>query len=95
MLVYTLVQELINLIKDGYGDYTSGQVLTWGWSVLIIVAIVGIILVSVKYRATAVLDGVPGSDFGVPVGTRDTKAPNQFTVGAAAGQTSQKESDRS
>ena len=95
VLVYTLVQELINLIKDGYGDYTSGQVLTWGWSVLIIVAIIGIILVSVKYRATAVLDGVPGSDFGVPVGTRDTKAPNQFTVGAAAGQASQKESDRS
>ncbi|HIW91429.1 MAG TPA: sodium-dependent transporter [Candidatus Corynebacterium avicola] len=96
VLIYTLVQELITLIQDGYGDYTSGQVFTWGWSVLIIIAIAGIVFISVKYRATAVLDGVPGSDFGVPVGTHDAKAPNQFLVGSAAGQKdAQKESDRS
>jgi NSS family neurotransmitter:Na+ symporter len=98
VLIYTLAQEVYNLITDGYEDYTYGQIFAWGWMVLIIILIVGLCLVAKKYRASAVLDGVPGSDFGVPVGTRDAKAPNQFIVGAEVAQKAQqaqKEGDRS
>jgi NSS family neurotransmitter:Na+ symporter len=53
-------------------------------------------MVFVKYKNARVLDGVPGSDFGVPVGTRDAKAPNRFaTAAATATTTTEKEGDRS
>lgn len=97
VLTYTLVKEVINLIKDGYEDYTSGQVFGLGWMVLIIIAIAGVAMVFVKHKNVRVLDGVPGSDFGVPVGTRDAKAPNRFATAAAttAATTTGKEGDRS
>jgi NSS family neurotransmitter:Na+ symporter len=103
VLIYTLVKEVINLISDGYEEYTAGQVFTWGWMVLIIIALAAVALAFTKHKNLAtVLDGVPGSDFGVPVGTRDAKAPNRFLVQAgkagaagAAGTTTSQEGDLS
>ncbi|AGP31201.1 sodium-dependent transporter [Corynebacterium terpenotabidum] len=97
VLIYTLSKEVYNLITDGYEEYTSGQVFTWGWMVLIIIAVAGFSLTFVSFQnKAAVLDGVPGSDFGVPVGTRDADAPNRFQVEAEkAAATTDKEGDRS
>jgi NSS family neurotransmitter:Na+ symporter len=83
VLIYTLVKEVINILSDGYEDYSGGQVFTWGWMVLIIIALAAVVLIFVSFKNKAmVLDGVPGSDFGVPVGTRDATAPNRFLVDA-------------
>lgn len=96
VLIYTLVKEVINLISDGYEDYTSGQVFGLGWMVLIIIALGAVALVFMKYQNARVLDGVPGSDFGVPVGTRDASEPNRFAATAdPAAASAQKEGDRS
>ncbi|QGU04167.1 sodium-dependent transporter [Corynebacterium comes] len=65
VLGFTLVQELINLIKEPYGGYTTGQVALYGWLVLAAIVVGAFVFSLVPWRGDQPLNGPPGSDFGV------------------------------
>lgn len=65
VLGYTLLQELINLIKEPYGGYSSVQVAAFGWVVIGIIVIAAFFLSVVPWRGSLSLVGPPGSDFGI------------------------------
>ena len=82
VLLYTMVSEIIGLIKEPYEGYATGQITTYGWLVLAIIAIAAIVMTIVPFRQGIHLDGVPGSDYGVPSFGRKNNEPN--TLAAAA-----------
>lgn len=65
VLGFTLIQELISLIKEPYGDYSQQQIMLYGWGVLGVILAVSFMLTVVPWRGTQLLTGPPGSDFGV------------------------------
>ncbi|PRQ12259.1 sodium-dependent transporter [Corynebacterium sp. 13CS0277] len=82
VLGYTLLQELGTLISEGYGggDYSTTQVVTWGWCVLGIVVLGSLIMTVVPWRGDVSLVGPPGSDFGVdPDLQRTIDIPQKYT----------------
>jgi NSS family neurotransmitter:Na+ symporter len=82
ILTFTLLSELGTLLSEGYGGYATNQVFTWGWLLLIVIALVGVAMHYVPFRRTSlVLDGTPGSDFGVPPGGRARGASNPLAAG--------------
>lgn len=65
VLGFTLIQELISLIQEPYGGYTTAQVALYGWLVLAVILIGALVFSLVPWRGNIPLDGPPGSDFGV------------------------------
>ncbi|MGO1950062.1 MAG: sodium-dependent transporter, partial [Mycobacteriaceae bacterium] len=81
ILTMTLGIEVSNLLDEGYGGHQDNQVFTWGWLVIIVIAVAAVILHLFPYRRSSlVLDGVPGSDFGVPSGGRAPGTPNPLAA---------------
>ena len=65
VLGYTLLQELISLIKEPYGGYSHTQVLLYGWGVLAVVVLGSFMISVMPWKGNQPLQGPPGSDFGV------------------------------
>jgi NSS family neurotransmitter:Na+ symporter len=85
ILTFTLLSEVSTLLDEGYGGYQDNQVFTWGWLLIIIMAVAAVIMHVVPYRRRSlVLDGTPGSDFGVPPGGRGRGIPNPLAGGSTA-----------
>lgn len=79
VLGFTLIQELVTLVKEPYGGYTGVQIALYGWAVLAIIVISSLTLSILPWRGTARLDGPPGSDFGVdPYLRRTIREPRRF-----------------
>ncbi|MDO5097160.1 MAG: sodium-dependent transporter [Corynebacterium sp.] len=79
VLGFTLIQELVTLVKKPYGDYSVAQVAIYGWGVLGFIVISSLIMSMLKWPAGLPLDGPPGSDFGIePELERLPQVPRQF-----------------
>ncbi|AKE41752.1 SNF family Na+-dependent transporter [Corynebacterium kutscheri] len=79
VLGVTLVQELISLINEPYGGYSTAQVGWFGWGVLAIILVVAFLLSLVSWPDNLPLEGPPGSDFGVdPDFSRTPQVPKQY-----------------
>lgn len=65
VLGYILSNELIGLIKETYGGYTSTQVAIFGWAVLGVILILSLLCSLMPWRGSLSLSGPPGSDFGI------------------------------
>ncbi|MGO1381383.1 MAG: sodium-dependent transporter [Corynebacterium sp.] len=83
ILTFTLLSVVATLLDEGYGGYADNQVFTWGWLVIIVVLVAGIIMHLIPFtRRSMVLDGTPGSDFGVPPGGRARGVSNPLADAA-------------
>ncbi|AKK05472.1 SNF family Na+-dependent transporter [Corynebacterium mustelae] len=79
VLGFTLIQELITLVKKPYGDYTVAQVAIYGWGVLAFIVVSSLIMSMIKWPTGLPVDGPPGSDFGIePELERLPQVPRQF-----------------
>lgn len=79
VLGYFLLQELISLIKEPYGGYTTSQVAIYGWGTLGTILVVSLIMSSLAWPKGLPIDGPPGSDFGIePEISRVPQVPRQF-----------------
>lgn len=79
VLGFTLVQELINLIKEPYEGYSSSQLILFGWGVLALIAAFAFMMSVIPWRGISRIDGPPGSDFGVePDPERPYHRPRKF-----------------
>ncbi|GAB3694564.1 sodium-dependent transporter [Corynebacterium nasicanis] len=79
VLGFTLAQELISLVKEPYGGYTTAQVAIYGWAVLALIAINAFAFSLMPWRGNLRLDGPPGSDFGVdPELRRELRTPRKY-----------------
>ncbi|AZA13186.1 sodium-dependent transporter [Corynebacterium choanae] len=65
VLGYSLIQELITLIKEPYGGYAPAQINMFGWGVLGFIIVSAFVLSVIPWRGNLALEGPPGSDFGV------------------------------
>ncbi|ALC05439.1 putative sodium-dependent transporter [Corynebacterium deserti GIMN1.010] len=65
VLGFTLFQELITLINEPYGGYTLLQNGLFGWGVLGVILVVAFVMPLVAWPKGTLVDGPPGSDFGV------------------------------
>nr|WP_260444130.1 sodium-dependent transporter [Corynebacterium bovis] len=82
-LAYMLVNELITLIREPYEGYAQSQLVTYGWAVLAVIVIAAVVLTAVSFRGSTTLDGLPGSDFGVPPRGRPKGTPNPLATASA------------
>lgn len=82
-LAYMLVMKLIELTNEPYGggDYTSSQLLLYGWAVIGAIVVFGFIMPFLPYKKGTHLDGVPGSDYGVPAKGRPAGQANPLAGG--------------
>jgi len=79
VLGFTLAQELISLIKEPYGGYTTAQIAIYGWAVLALIGINALVFSIVPWRGNLPLNGPPGSDFGVdPEVRRELRPPRKY-----------------
>ncbi|AJE32763.1 methionine and alanine importer large subunit [Corynebacterium humireducens NBRC 106098 = DSM 45392] len=79
VLGFTLAQELISLIQEPYGGYTTTQIAIYGWAVLALIGINALVFSLVPWRGNLPLNGPPGSDFGVdPEVHRELHAPRKY-----------------
>ena len=78
-----LVNELITLIREPYEGYAQSQLVTYGWAVLAVIVIAAVVLTAVSFRGSTTLDGLPGSDFGVPPRGRPKGTPNPLATASA------------
>jgi len=79
VLGFTLAQELISLIKEPYGGYTTAQIAIYGWAVLALIGINALVFSLVPWRGNLPLNGPPGSDFGVdPEVRREIRPPRKY-----------------
>lgn len=81
VLIYFLVQEIITLVKEPYGDYESSMLGIYGWGVLGIIAVFSIVFTFLPFRKGIVINGVPSSDYGVPAKGRKKNEPNPLASG--------------
>ncbi|APT84458.1 sodium-dependent transporter [Corynebacterium aquilae] len=82
VLGYTLLQELMTLVREGYGggDYSNTQLIMWGWGVLAVILVGSFMLSVMPWRGEVSLIGPPGSDFGVdPDMERTIEIPQKYT----------------
>lgn len=80
VLGFTLIQELITLVREGYGGYTTGQVALYGWAVIALIVLLAMALSIIPWRGDTPLNGPPGSDFGVDPDIRRTvREPRRYT----------------
>lgn len=61
----TLALELTSLINEPYGGYTDLQNGLFGWGVLAVILVAAFLLPMVSWPKGTLVDGPPGSDFGV------------------------------
>ncbi|GAA1472862.1 sodium-dependent transporter [Corynebacterium felinum] len=79
VLGFTLFQELVSLIKEPYGGYTTAQVAIYGWAVVGVIVGAGFIMSMLSWPKGLPIDGPPGSDFGIePELERIPQVPRQF-----------------
>lgn len=79
VLAFTLVQELISLVKEPYGGYTSAQVTAFGWCVLAIIIVSSLLLSVAPWKGDTPIVGPPGSDFGIdPDLKREIAEPQKY-----------------
>ena len=79
VLGYTLIQELITLIKEPYGGYPAAQVAIFGWGVIGVIVVAAVILSALAWPRGMPIDGPPGSDFGIePDPRREPHTPRQY-----------------
>lgn len=79
VLAFTLVQELISLVKEPYGGYTSAQVTAFGWCVLAIIIVSSLLLSVAPWKGDTPIVGPPGSDFGIdPDLKREIVEPQKY-----------------
>ncbi|RNE48503.1 sodium-dependent transporter [Corynebacterium alimapuense] len=79
VLGFTLIQELISLVQEPYGGYTTTQIALYGWGVLAFIVLAALGLSLMPWRGKLPLDGPPGSDFGVdPYLSRTLREPRRF-----------------
>lgn len=84
VLGFTLAQELISLVQETYGGYSTTQVAIYGWAVLALILINALAFSLVPWRGNLRLDGPPGSDFGVdPEVRRELHEPRKYGTPAA------------
>lgn len=81
VLLYTVVSEVISLIKEPYEGYATSQISVYGWLVLGIILVGAIIMTAVPFRPGVYVDGIPGSDYGVPMHGRAKNTPNPLASG--------------
>ena len=80
VLGFTLIQELITLVREGYGGYTAGQVALYGWAVIALIVLLAMALSIIPWRGDTPLNGPPGSDFGVDPDIRRTvREPRRYS----------------
>ncbi len=65
VLGFTLVQELITLAQEPYGGYTTTQVAWFGWGVIAVIIVLAIVGPMIPWPTGTLVEGPPGSDFGV------------------------------
>lgn len=82
VLLYTMISEIIGLLKEPYEGYGTAQITTYGWLVLAVIVIAAIVMTIVPFRQGVHVNGIPGSDYGVPKFGRKKNEPN--TLAAAA-----------
>lgn len=86
VLGYTLLQELISLIREPYEGYSLAQLGWYGWGVLAVIGVSSLLLALIPWRNGTSLIGPPGSDFGVdPDNERTIDRPRKYTPRRAAG----------
>lgn len=79
VLGFTLFQELLTLIKEPYGGYSSTQVWLFGWGVLVAIALLAVVMTALAWPKNLPVDGPPGSDFGIePVISRTPGKPRPY-----------------
>ncbi|MFP7366388.1 sodium-dependent transporter [Corynebacterium callunae] len=65
VLGYNLLQELITLVDEPYGGYTLLQNGLYGWGVIGLIVVLAIVGPLIPWPQGTLVDGPPGSDFGV------------------------------
>lgn len=86
VLGYTLLQELISLIREPYEGYSTSQLGWYGWGVLAVIGVSSLLLALIPWQNGTSLIGPPGSDFGVdPDSERTIDRPRKYTPRRAAG----------
>ncbi|MDO5076431.1 sodium-dependent transporter [Corynebacterium sp.] len=86
VLGYTLLQELINLIREPYEGYSASQLGLYGWGVLAVITLGSLLASVLPWNNGVSLVGPPGSDFGVDPDTERTiDRPRKYIPRRAAG----------
>lgn len=83
VLGFTLIQEIISLVKEPYEGYSTTQIAFWGWGVLAVIVGLAFAFSVMPWREQGLpLSGPPGSDFGVnPEAKRKLAKPRHYVPG--------------
>ncbi|MDO5731439.1 sodium-dependent transporter [Corynebacterium sphenisci] len=65
VLGFTLLQEILERIREPYEGYSAAQLGWFGWGVIAVIVVGALIMTVAPWRGEHYLDGPPGSDFGV------------------------------
>ena len=82
-LIIMLVLEVKSMLAEPYEGYASAQLNLYGWGVVAVIIVAGIILSILPYNKKTITDGIPGSNFGVPPKGRKKGEPNPLAAGTA------------
>jgi NSS family neurotransmitter:Na+ symporter len=69
ILTFTLLSEVSTLLDEGYGGYQDNQVFTWGWLLIIVMAVVG----AAMHARRPVPEKIPGPRRHPGFGLRGTR----------------------
>lgn len=89
VLAYFLFEEIRSLIEKPYEGYNPTTIFLYGWLVLILIAVGAVLWTLVPFRGNEILDGLPASDFGVPIKGRTHGVANPLANSTAPARTSQ------
>ncbi len=79
VLAFILFQELVSLFQENYEGYSDAQINAFGWGVIVIIGIGSLLMTIAPWRGQHMLDGPPGSDFGVTPGFKQgTHVPHKY-----------------
>lgn len=94
VLGFTLLQEILERMREPYEGYSAAQLGWFGWGVIAVIVVGALMMTVAPWRGEHYLDGPPGSDFGVrpahklalrapQLADRDTAASAEAAAAAA------------
>lgn len=83
VLIYFVSNEILGLIAEPYEGYSSASLMVYGWLVIALIVVGGVVFTLLPFRSDANLSEVPGSNYGVPTRGRAAGEPNPLATEAA------------
>ncbi|RAV31899.1 sodium-dependent transporter [Corynebacterium heidelbergense] len=91
VLLYTVINEIRGLLREPYEGYASASLSLYGWMVIAVIVVAAMVLSVIPFHRQQSVDGVVGSDYGVPQHGRPADEPNHLLPQSTAETAAQKE----